>query len=165
MGHVLQGGTGQAPGRQAMLKAGVVAALAEARANNFNPTEGHKTLNYWPRLRELQVAAGKRADGMYVPLLNDIEASFARIHGLRSRMRFLIWRQLRVYVEEPGLSRIVLHEVRTGPDGAIVSRKVIKSSGNKAWDDAVLKALDKTESLPRDTDGRTPPHLVIGFRP
>ncbi len=56
-------------------------------------------------------------------------------------------------------------EVRTGPDGAIVSRKVIKSSGNKAWDDAVLKALDKTESLPRDADGRIPSPLVIGFRP
>jgi colicin import membrane protein len=56
-------------------------------------------------------------------------------------------------------------EVRTGPDGAIVSRKVIKSSGNKAWDEAVLKALDKTESLPRDADGRIPSPLVIGFRP
>jgi len=56
-------------------------------------------------------------------------------------------------------------EVRTGPDGTIVSRKVIKSSGNKAWDDAVLKALDKTESLPRDADGRIPSPLVIGFRP
>jgi len=56
-------------------------------------------------------------------------------------------------------------EVRTGPDGTIVSRKVIKSSGNKAWDEAVLKALDKTEALPRDVDGRTPSPLVIGFRP
>jgi colicin import membrane protein len=56
-------------------------------------------------------------------------------------------------------------EVRTGPDGTIVSRKLIKSSGNKAWDEAVLKALDKTDSLPRDVDGRIPSPLVIGFRP
>lgn len=45
----------------AMLGAGVVAALAETRANNFNPTEGHKTLNYWWRLRELQSAGRKGA--------------------------------------------------------------------------------------------------------
>ncbi|MBX9936343.1 MAG: TonB C-terminal domain-containing protein, partial [Burkholderiaceae bacterium] len=35
----------------------------------------------------------------------------------------------------------------------------------KAWDTAVLRALQKTDSLPRDTDGRVPPTLEIGFRP
>ncbi len=56
-------------------------------------------------------------------------------------------------------------EVRAAPDGTIVGKKLIQSSGNKAWDDAVLRALDKTESLPRDVDGRVPPSLEIGFRP
>lgn len=56
-------------------------------------------------------------------------------------------------------------EVRTAPDGTIVGRKLLKPSGLKAWDDAVLKAVDKTEVLPRDTDGRVPPTLVISFRP
>lgn len=46
---------------ETMLKTGVLAALAEARANNFNPMEGHKTLNYWWRLRELQAAGRKGA--------------------------------------------------------------------------------------------------------
>ena len=41
----------------------------------------------------------------------------------------------------------------------------VQSSGNKAWDDAVLRAIDKTEVLPRDTDGRVPPVIVLGFRP
>lgn len=45
----------------AMLEAGVSASLAATRANNFNPTEGHKTLNYWWRLRELQAAGRKGA--------------------------------------------------------------------------------------------------------
>lgn len=56
-------------------------------------------------------------------------------------------------------------EVRTSPDGTIVGRKLLKSSGNKAWDEAVLKAIDKTEVLPRDVDGQVPSTLVIGFRP
>lgn len=55
-------------------------------------------------------------------------------------------------------------EVRTAPDGTIIARKLLKSSGDKAWDDAVLKAIDKTEVLPRDTDGRVPPVLEISFR-
>lgn len=56
-------------------------------------------------------------------------------------------------------------EVRTSPDGTIVGRKIIKSSGVKSWDDAVLKAIDKTEVLPRDEDGQVPSPLVITFRP
>jgi len=56
-------------------------------------------------------------------------------------------------------------EVRTSPDGTILSRKLLTSSGNKSWDDAVLKAIDKTAILPRDEDGRVPPVLEISFRP
>lgn len=56
-------------------------------------------------------------------------------------------------------------EVRTSPDGTIISRRLTKSSGLKSWDDAVLAAIDKTEVLPRDVDGRVPPTLVISFRP
>ncbi|MBV7543679.1 cell envelope integrity protein TolA [Acidovorax sp. sic0104] len=56
-------------------------------------------------------------------------------------------------------------EVRLSPDGTIVGKRLVQSSGNKAWDDAVLRALDKTETLPRDVDGRVPSSLTIGFRP
>jgi len=56
-------------------------------------------------------------------------------------------------------------EVRLSPDGTIVGKRLVQSSGNRAWDDAVLRALDKTETLPRDVDGRVPPSLTIGFRP
>ena len=55
-------------------------------------------------------------------------------------------------------------EVRTSPDGTIISRKLLSSSGNKAWDEAVIKAIDKTATLPRDEDGRVPPILEISFR-
>jgi colicin import membrane protein len=56
-------------------------------------------------------------------------------------------------------------EVRTSPNGTIISRKLVKSSGVKSWDDAVLNAVDKTEKLPPDTDGRVIPSLTLGFRP
>ena len=55
-------------------------------------------------------------------------------------------------------------EVRTAPDGTIVGRKVTQSSGVKEWDDAVLKAIDKTQVLPRDIDGSMPSALLLVFR-
>jgi colicin import membrane protein len=70
-----------------------------------------------------------------------------------------------VFTEElPGNPSATV-EVRTAPDGTIVGRKLLKSSGDKGWDDAVLKAIDKTEVLPWDTDGRVPPLLEISFKP
>ena len=56
-------------------------------------------------------------------------------------------------------------EVRTSPDGTIISRKLIKSSGVKSWDEAVINAIDKTEKLPPDVDGKVIPSLTLVFRP
>lgn len=56
-------------------------------------------------------------------------------------------------------------EVRAAPDGTIVGKRIVKSSGVKAWDDAVLRALDRTEVLPRDVDGRVPSPMILVFRP
>ena len=55
-------------------------------------------------------------------------------------------------------------EVKANADGGITERKLIKSSGVKAWDDAALRAIDMIEVLPRDIDGRVPPWLVVVFR-
>ncbi len=56
-----------------MFEHGVAIALAVARANPLNPTEGHKTLNYWWRLRELQLAATKgAAEGLVLSITNHV---------------------------------------------------------------------------------------------
>ncbi len=55
-------------------------------------------------------------------------------------------------------------EVRVAATGRIVGRRLVKSSGSKAWDEAVLRAIDRTEVLPRDVDGRVPPAIVIEFK-
>jgi colicin import membrane protein len=70
-----------------------------------------------------------------------------------------------VYTEEITGNPMAEVEVRTAPDGTIINRKLLKTSGDKSWDEAVLKAIDKTEVLPRDVDGRVPPALIISFRP
>ncbi len=56
-------------------------------------------------------------------------------------------------------------EVKVAPDGTIVGRKLVTSSGVAAWDETVLRAIDKTEVLPKDVDGRVPSTMTIAFRP
>lgn len=56
-------------------------------------------------------------------------------------------------------------EVRAGPSGSILSRRLVRSSGHKDWDEAVLRAIDRTGTLPRDVDGRVPPVILMAFRP
>jgi colicin import membrane protein len=50
--------------------------------------------------------------------------------------------------------------VRASPNGMITSRRIVTPSSNKAWDDAVLRAIDKMESIPLDTDGKIPGVLL-----
>jgi colicin import membrane protein len=56
-------------------------------------------------------------------------------------------------------------EVSAAPSGSILARRLVRSSGNKDWDEAVLRAIDRTGSLPRDTDGRVPSRIIVAFRP
>ncbi len=56
-------------------------------------------------------------------------------------------------------------EIRVSPDGTIQSAKLLKKSGQADWDEAVLKAIEKTEKLPLDTDGRIPPVIIMDLRP
>ena len=54
-------------------------------------------------------------------------------------------------------------EVRTDESGLIISRRITRSSGVKSWDEAVLRALDRTERLPSD-NGRYWNPLQIVFK-
>ncbi len=56
-------------------------------------------------------------------------------------------------------------EVSAAASGSIISRRLVKSSGHKEWDEAVLRAIDRAARLPRDADGRVPSRLIISFRP
>lgn len=69
------------------------------------------------------------------------------------------------YTESIAGNPVAEVEVRTAPNGTIIGRKLVKSSGVKSWDDAVLNAVDKTEVLPADVDGRVIPSLTVVFSP
>ena len=64
----------------------------------------------------------------------------------------------------PGNPEAVV-QIRCAPDGTIISRRITKSSGSAVWDAAVLRAIDKTGVLPRDTDGRIPDPIELSWSP
>ena len=50
--------------------------------------------------------------------------------------------------------------VRTARDGRITEPKVITTSGNRAFDAAVLRGVQKMDLVPKDVDGRVPEVLL-----
>jgi len=70
-----------------------------------------------------------------------------------------------VFTEDVPGNPMTVVEVRLAPDGTIIGKRVIKASGVRSWDDAVLRALDRTEVLPRDVDGRVHTPMELVFRP
>jgi colicin import membrane protein len=67
------------------------------------------------------------------------------------------------YTEPITGSKVAEVEVRVAPDGRILSRRLVKPSGVPDWDEAVLRAIDKTEQFPRDRDGTVPSSMIIKF--
>lgn len=55
--------------------------------------------------------------------------------------------------------------VSVAPDGRIISSRLLKSSGVPEWDREVLRAIERTEVLPRDVDGRVPPQIILAMEP
>jgi colicin import membrane protein len=80
------------------------------------------------------------------------------------RVKAIIKPKIALVGDVPG-NPLATVEVRLAPDGTIIARKLVKSSGSPIWDETVLRAIDKTGVLPRDTDGRVPPVFTIDFRP
>lgn len=52
--------------------------------------------------------------------------------------------------EEATTAAAAVVDVRFDPNGRIISRRLLKSSGSRAQDDALLKAVDLTANLPTE---------------
>jgi len=71
-----------------------------------------------------------------------------------------------VFTETISGNPTVFVEIRCAPDGRILSKRLLDPSNNPAWDAAVLRAIDRTESLPMDENGRLPDTVFqIGISP
>jgi AcrR family transcriptional regulator len=146
-----------AAAREVFLDKGFERASVAEVAARVGVVEG-LVYSYFPTKRDL---LDQVLQGLYRPLIQDIEAGFSRLQGLRSRLRFLIWRHIRVYAEEPGLSRIVLHELRTGPEYFQSALHGLQVEYTRFLMRTLQEARDAGE-LPPDTDAEMVRSLVYG---
>lgn len=70
-----------------------------------------------------------------------------------------------VFTEWTQGNPVAVVEVRCAPDGRILSSRLLTPSGVPAWDAAVLRAVERTEVLPANEQGKVPAAIVIEFRP
>ena len=56
-------------------------------------------------------------------------------------------------------------QVQLAPDGTVLNKYIITASGNKAWDDEALRAIERSSPLPKDVDGKARPSFTITFDP
>jgi colicin import membrane protein len=69
-----------------------------------------------------------------------------------------------VFTGDISRNPVVDIEVRVDPSGLILGRpRIVKSSGNREFDESVVRAFEKTEVLPRDENGRVPSSVTIGW--
>jgi AcrR family transcriptional regulator len=94
------------------LEKGFERAAVSEIADRVGVVEGN-IFRYFPTKREL---LNRVLLTLYEPLIADVGTGFERLAGLKARLRFIVWRHVRVYTESPGLARLVLHEIRTAPD-------------------------------------------------
>jgi len=121
------------------------------------------------RLAQLREENLKRIQGMAGTGAPDSTGTAAQASGpsagWASRVRARVKPNI-VFTERVGGNPEAVVEVRLAPDGTIVGKRLKKSSGHAGWDEAVLRALDRTETLPRDPDtGRVPSGADLVFRP
>ena len=55
--------------------------------------------------------------------------------------------------------------VRCSPTGTLLSATITRSSGNEQWDQAALRAVQRSDPMPVDIDGKAPDRFTITLRP
>ena len=70
-----------------------------------------------------------------------------------------------VFTDEVEGNPSAIVEIKNTEDGKIVGIRLVESSGSKGWDEAVLKAVVRTQTLPLDANGKAPPVMIINFKP
>ncbi|WP_454743455.1 cell envelope integrity protein TolA [Cupriavidus necator] len=70
-----------------------------------------------------------------------------------------------IFTEEISGNPAAVVAVQMAPDGSLLSARLARSSGNPAWDSAVLRAVSRSDPLPRDENGIAPASITITFKP
>ena len=142
-------------------KAEKAKALEKRKAEEAQRAE-ERYLEEVKRLRGLADATGASTDTGKAAKAAGPSASY--LGRLRARIKPNITfsdAQLQTVLGNPAAEVVVI----CSPSGQIIGKKLKVSSGNDAWDQAVLNAVEKTGTLPRDENGNMPSEITFSLRP
>ncbi len=139
-------------------------ADAERKANESRANAQRK--EQLDRLRAMAGAAGATGTvaGSGGGVGNAMGTGGTSSAGYAERVRAKVQPNIHFYDDTTG-TPIVTVLVEMAPDGTVLSRSVKKTSGYPALDEAVLRAVDASSPLPRDTNGNAPSSVIVGFKP
>lgn len=118
-----------------------------------------------------KLAAQRRAnlDRLMRNLAQDQISSAGPSDSYLGRLRARIMSNL-VFPNPDSIGNIAtLVRVECTADGKITRNSIVASSGNTQWDEAVIRALQRTQVLPLDENQKAPcnrpPYIEVNFRP
>ena len=134
-------------------------AAAQAKAKQQLDQERHA------RLAQLQGLAGDSAGGNGLAKSGTGSGSGgnAASPGYADKVRRRVRPNIVWAGETQGLETVIA--VRCAPTGTLLSATVLRGSGNAQWDNAALNAVQSSNPMPLDTDGKTPAYFTITLRP
>jgi AcrR family transcriptional regulator len=86
--------------------------LVSEIAERAGVVEG-SVFHYFPTKRELLI---KAVEQWYTGLIWDYDHRLETITGTWNRLRFMIWGHLHVIHEQPGMTKLIVDEIRPGPE-------------------------------------------------
>ena len=120
------------------------------------------------RRKEQTERARKQADAAIGSGNANSSGSAAQITALSAKYKAKVENAIRPNIssiKELSAGLAVEIEVHADGLGKIMSKKIAKSSGDAYWDSAALNAIEKTDRLPLDENGRVPSPMIITLRP
>lgn len=96
----------------------------------------------------------------YVPTIPAYDQ--ASKHPFPFKVRSLLRSNLVWNGKNTGLQTVI--SVHCSPDGKLLSATIAQSSGDFAWDEAVMRAVKRSDPMPGDDEGKTPGNFKITFR-
>jgi colicin import membrane protein len=143
--------------REAQRKAAEAEKLAAAQAAKDEQQSAQQREANLKRMAGIAGSSGSPSD------TGSAQQSSGPSSGYGARIKARVKPNLVFTSTVTGNPKVTL-EIKMAPDGTILGRpRVLKSSGNREWDEAVVRAFEKTETLPRDADGRVHSPLEVGW--
>jgi colicin import membrane protein len=142
-------------------KAAKAKALAQQQAKQKQQLEQERRA----RLAQLQGLAGQGegGNGLAKSGTGSGSGGTAASPGYADKVRRRVKPNIIWAGETSGLETVV--SVRCAPDGQLLSASIEKRSGNPQWDEAALNAVNATNPMPLDVNGKAPASFLITLRP